>query len=121
MLLFIAFESHGPVSGRSQKAYRIQLESRTLSRPDFTDFLTDSGVYLGAQLAQFSLILLGPILDPIFERIFGWLMVTVAACRSSGWGGDSLQEIPLADLLASKSGTPSGRLRLARRISNDIR
>ena len=57
----------------------------------------DLGVHLGAQLAQFSLIFQGMFFDQIFEQIFWWLRVTVAAKPGLGWGGDSLQEIPLRD------------------------
>ena len=93
-MLFTAFEPHGPVLGRSGKASRIQLESRTLSRPDFSDFWPDLGVHLGVQLAHFSLIFQGLFFDPIFEQIFGWLGVTVAAKAELGWGGGFLAGDP---------------------------
>ena len=97
-MLFTAFEPHGPVSGCSWKASRIQLESRTLSRPDFSDFWPDLGVHLGVQLAHFSLIFQGLFFDPIFEQIFGEKTVTVAAKPGLGWGGGFLAGDPFTGL-----------------------
>ena len=53
--------SHMGLSGRSRKSSKILLESRTLSKPNVSDFWPDLGVHLGAQLAQFSLVFSGSI------------------------------------------------------------
>ena len=63
----------------------------------------------------------GPIFAPIFERIFGWVRGGPGTPGSTDpkpyWGGDSFQEIPLADLLEVLASNADGRRSLTRRIS----